>query len=1217
MAPGSYKIRFQDCVAPLDYAAEYFDNKPDHSSANTVSVSEGVTTSGVNGSLAIGGRISGTVVADGSGTPLAGICVSAPNASTGSSLFRVITSADGIYNIAGLAAGTYKVKFEDCNSPFEWGLEYYDNKPDFGSGTVVSVSGGANTSGINASMAPGGNIAGTVVADGSGSPLAGICVFPFPSTGGGNISSTTTAADGTYTLGGLPVGAYRVRFQDCTGSIDWAVEHYDNKLDFGPANLVFVSASSTVININASLAPGARISGTVVAEGSGAPLAGICVGAPFASTNSNQFRVTTGADGTYTLAGLAASTYKIRFDDCTAPVEYAVEYYDNKPDFTSGNTVAVATGATVSGINAAMAIGGAISGSLVADGSGTPLSGICVGVSVPTGGFVGSATTGAGGTYLLAGVAAGSYKVRFDDCVSPIDYASEYYDNKLGFNAGDTVNVTAGATTTGINAGLAIGGRISGTVVADGSGSPVSGICVSPSNTATNSSLFRVTTAADGTFAIAGLAAGSYKVRFEDCSSPIEYAAEYYHNKPDSNSGDVVNVVAGATASGVNASLAIGGAISGNVTVTAGGGGAPLAGICVGATNVSTGASLFRPTTGPDGTYSIAGLVPGSYRIRFDDCVNPVEYASEYYNNKWTLTSADSVVVTAGNTTSGVNAGLGVAGSISGTVVADGSGTPLSGICVTASNVATGANLFRPMTAADGTYTITGLAAGTYKVRYEDCVNPIEYAVEYYDNKPEFNPADPVNVTAGATTPGINASLAIGGAIAGTVVADGSGTPLAGICVIAFIPSTGFSYFRPLTAADGTYVVAGLPAGSYKVRFEDCVSPIEYAAEYYENKGDPTSANTVSVTAGNTLTVNGSLAIAGAVSGTVTPDGTGTPLAGICISSFHATTGFSFFRPRTAADGTYLVTGLVPGSYRVRFQDCASPPNWVTEYYNDKPDSNSADLVVVNGGATTSGINAALAPTPDTNKPADFDGDGDTDRAVYRNGAWFAEGQATAFFGLSGDIPVPADYDGNGHTDKAVFRQGGWFIEGQATVYFGLSDDIPVPGDYNGDGTDERAVYRPAVGGWYVEGQAAVFFGNSTDIPVPGDYDGNGTTDIAVFRPSVGGWYVNGQATVFTGLNGDIPVPGDYDASGTTDKAVFRPSVGGWYVNGQATVFTGLSGDIPVPGDYDGDGDTDRAVWRKDVGGWYVNGQSTVFLGLSGDIPLPLPQAIYRNFFTP
>ena len=274
------------------------------------------------------------------------------------------------------------------------------------------------------------------------------------------------------------------------------------------------------------------------------------------------------------------------------------------------------------------------------------------------------------------------------------------------------------------------------------------------------------------------------------------------------------------------------------------------------------------------------------------------------------------------------------------------------------------------------------------------------------------------------------------------------------------------------------------------------------------------------------------------------------------------------------------------------------------------PDPRSTDI-------SNASFTVTSTPPTTAKKPADFDGDGDTDRSVYRNGAWFSEGQATVFLGNATDIPVPANYDNDADTDRAVYRDGTWFTEGQATAFIGLAGDIPVPGDYDGDGDADRAIFRPSVGGWYVEGQSPVFFGLSSDIPVPGDYDNNGTTDRAVFRPSVGGWYVQNQATVFLGLNGDIPVPGDYDNNGTTDRAVFRPSVGGWYVQNQATVFLGLNGDIPVPGDYNGDGDAERGIWRKNVGGWYIEGLPTVFLGLNTDIPLPLPQAIYRKFFTP
>lgn len=240
---------------------------------------------------------------------------------------------------------------------------------------------------------------------------------------------------------------------------------------------------------------------------------------------------------------------------------------------------------------------------------------------------------------------------------------------------------------------------------------------------------------------------------------------------------------------------------------------------------------------------------------------------------------------------------------------------------------------------------------------------------------------------------------------------------------------------------------------------------------------------------------------------------------------------------------------------------------------------------------------------------ANFDGDTDSDRSIFRDGGWYAEGQAPVFFGLPGDVPVPGDYDGDGDADQAIFRNGSWYINGQATVFLGLTGDIPVPGDYDGDGTTDPAVFRPSTGAWYVDGLATVFLGLSGDIPVPGDYNGDGATERAVFRNGI--WYIEGQAPIFHGLTGDIPVPGDYDGNGTTDQAVFRN--GAWYTNGQATVFFGLTGDVPVPADYDGNGTTDRAVFRN--GSWYTDGQATAFIGLTGDVPVPLPQAIYDVFF--
>ncbi|MDM7923143.1 MAG: M20/M25/M40 family metallo-hydrolase, partial [Pyrinomonadaceae bacterium] len=256
----------------------------------------------------------------------------------------------------------------------------------------------------------------------------------------------------------------------------------------------------------------------------------------------------------------------------------------------------------------------------------------------------------------------------------------------------------------------------------------------------------------------------------------------------------------------------------------------------------------------------------------------------------------------------------------------------------------------------------------------------------------------------------------------------------------------------------------------------------------------------------------------------------------------------------------------------------------------------------------------------------DFDGDRKADLGIFRpaDSVWHINGSTAGYsanrFGLSSDKIVPADYDGDGKTDIAVYRDGVWHMlrsnGGYTTVSWGIAEDIPQAADFDGDGKADPAVFRPSTGTWYVAkstgGNSIFQFGINGDKPLASDFDGDGKTDAAVYRGGV--WHVLGSTAGYTtfqfGNASDLPLTGDFDGDGKADAAVYREGI--WHVlrstGGYISYQWGIANDVPAAADYDGDGKADAAVYRNGV--WYVlnsgNGSARIEqFGVTGDIPSP------------
>jgi hypothetical protein len=442
-------------------------------------------------------------------------------------------------------------------------------------------------------------------------------------------------------------------------------------------------------------------------------------------------------DGYYIIESLPAGKYEVYTDNDFVFVDV---YWDNKPMWGEPDTVTVVSNDTTEDINFLLREGGRITGRVTMSGAIFTSVTVSAEDTLSHSVYYGLANILIdSASYEIKKLPTGIYKVNTANSDSFVD---QYYNNKPDEASADPVAVTEGSTHSNIDFTLALGGKIAGTVTLPGASSVTALIYATNITSGKDYSGFAYSPGNSATYGIVGLPTGNYKVYTSNFQG---YLDEYYNDKPDESSADLVSVTAGSTHPNIDFILTLGGIIKGTISSAKG----PLQGIPIYA--YSTSSPLLSEgsgTTDGSGNYRINGLGSGYYKIYAS---GDTTYAYRYYNNDSTWSTADSVLVTAADSVTGKNFSLEVGGVISGYVYGDG-GVPLSGEDVTAIGLFDQVTVYRTdTTSADGSYKIGGLRTGNYLV-----LASIECDQMWYNNKPFGSPPDSVPVTMPDTTPNIN-----------------------------------------------------------------------------------------------------------------------------------------------------------------------------------------------------------------------------------------------------------------------------------------------------------------------------------------------------------------------------------------------------------------------------------------------------------------------------
>ena len=468
---------------PSAWAREYYDETANQENATILTLDGGnLLYTDINFTLEPGGWITGYVT-DEFDQPLANININAYSEARGNGE-GTCTDENGYYGIYGLGyAGDYVVSaggdWNHCLGQPSIYLQTFYNNVYLGDEATQLLVNESNTviTDINFTMLQGGTITGRVTDAGNNDPLANVQVSARPYDNGWYNRWAETDANGYYTITGLLDDDFRVSIE---GPIPagYAQQYYPDTFVHEDAERVIIFGFGTATDINFHLEPGGVITGTVVNEASGLPIANMTVSA--GPQNGRGGRgVCTDDTGYYELDGLIYGDHIVQAADgwnwcLNQPQDvYPQQYYDLAYRYNDANPVAINSPDPVGGINFSLEIGATIEG-FVDQTGGAAVEGLQMAAVLPGNcpwchEWVTQSATDGSGAYSLGPLAPGEYAVYACSGCSDILLVEQYYPDAYHIQDANLIPVSAGSSATGINMTLDPGIWLTGTVfVPDG-----------------------------------------------------------------------------------------------------------------------------------------------------------------------------------------------------------------------------------------------------------------------------------------------------------------------------------------------------------------------------------------------------------------------------------------------------------------------------------------------------------------------------------------------------------------------------------------------------------------------------------------------------------------------------------------------------------------------------------------------------------------------------